>query len=94
MTGPGNPGPSGPAGPGPGRPLFRCANEMQHGPHPVPARGTYTGFQCAGRPSDAVIERQLDAAIGPWWAPDRPLMPGAQAIADFINASIREARKP
>lgn len=43
----------------------RCTDTRPHGPHPVPARGTWTPFQCAGRPSVAEQARELDAAIGP-----------------------------
>lgn len=43
----------------------RCTDPRPHGPHPVPARGTWTAFDCAGRPSDAELERLDEQAFGP-----------------------------
>jgi hypothetical protein len=42
-----------------------CPDPRPHDPHPVPARGSRTGFTCAGRPSDVELERLLDEAFGP-----------------------------
>lgn len=57
------PKPSGP--PAPKGIEQRCTNPLPHGPHPVrPRRLTWTSFQCAGRPSVAEQDRELDAALG------------------------------
>ncbi len=44
--------------------LQRCPRRHQHGPHYVRARGTWTGFTCAGH-DPAESERQLTEAFGP-----------------------------
>jgi hypothetical protein len=44
----------------------RCTDERPHGPHQVrPRRCSWTPFQCAGRPTEAERDRQLDLAFGP-----------------------------
>jgi hypothetical protein len=43
----------------------RCPDERHHGSHPVPPRGTWTPFTCAGRPTAVEQERELDATFGP-----------------------------
>lgn len=47
----------------------RCTNPLPHGPHHVPQRRTWTAFDCAGRPSVAEQERELDRAFGPQKTP-------------------------
>jgi hypothetical protein len=42
----------------------RCTDPHPHGPHHVPARGSWTGFTCAGH-DPAEFERQLTEAFGP-----------------------------
>jgi hypothetical protein len=42
----------------------RCTDSREHGPHRVEARGTRTGFDCAGRPSDAEADALDEQAFG------------------------------
>jgi hypothetical protein len=45
--------------------LQRCPDPLPHDPHEVAARGTWTGFTCAGQPGPDETERQLTEAFGP-----------------------------
>jgi hypothetical protein len=42
----------------------RCSDPREHGPHRVPARGTWTAFHCAGSLSRTDFERLLTEAFG------------------------------
>jgi hypothetical protein len=42
----------------------RCTDSRPHGPHRVKPRSTWTGFDCAGRLSDAEVDALDEQAFG------------------------------